>query len=1556
MKKYFLPIMATLLLCVMFFKLTSNYSNRFDEINRDYENGLSLNLNKNTSYLDIKNILTKYDYISNPEDAAFVAQQIKGKFERGAELSELYDINKRIWQLPSRLIDSIGSPFYKEKLIASQLLLGMDDEYKIVVANIDSIKSRVSFSDDNKGEIKVVVKYENDNANALVKHLKLNKKNKEGVVVRLSRHYLDSLNRSQSQVLSYSITDENGECYFSGLDTSMRYSVLPICEGYEYGSAKGTVGGTLGQCTGSGKYIEREFLEKEHRVRMFDNYTLKNIKEDNSITLRTPKEYINTITICLFLFLVAWWILCYVNARRNKEDVLVISILMMLTGLCLLSMFSINNPLTDKMLGVQMTSGIIIGVMLMCMLQSINFVKFYQNQLKYDFDMPMVLLRAAVKPFVWLVKPFKDKMKPLAAILGKNEAPFMYKLFSLLLVVLCTPLLIVDLIRIIIVKIGNVVGFKNLKTQGGSSWIAKPFKEKIAYHLSVLNGSHGVVEKCIALLMILFHTPLLLIDMFYLAIYSIKSYLNIKGSGYLILALVLTILLFTPLGTDVGGMTVNLNIGFPFQPSEIAKYLIVFFMASFFCLNADAIMKYSEKGNLGLTGHKIKILSSMIFGIGFLLALYFVLGDMGPALVLSFTFIILYSVIKSKVDLKGLTDDNKLKKILTCDLAMLFYGVVSFIVMMKIGSYLGHMGIFCVAWFMLWIVGMLIVRKQIFESAILFNLIIAAFVFGGTILNKIPGFDGVSERLESRKEMCTNTWGTLPIDGVKGNPGENTQVVEGLWALASGGTVGQGLGNGSPNFIPAFHTDMILESIGEQMGWIGIVFILLLLAVLLRKIILIGYKSSHPFALYLCLGIAIVTAVQFIIISLGSTGIIPLTGVTVPFLSYGKVSMILNLFAFGIVLSMAKHIEKGNKEKISQADVRKYDFPISILNMMYFFVTIFIAGVFLYYQVLDRKDVLIKPVYVNNVSGIPVIEYNPRIEQLTRKLYAGNIYDRNGVLLATNDKSRLSNIMNAKVNNNYRILKDINDTVSMNSYRRMKIDFDTLSRESRFYPFGNHLAFMLGDLNSTVFNLRSESCGYMADVRHMSKLRGYNNLLDDDGNPLPKVNPESYEYRPDKWHSDNYYFRDTLQLYNYSALVPYLKAGVNSNKIEKFNNRDESFFAIGKLEPEDVTLTIDAQMQKRLQEEIESYVKDKHSHLNKLRVSVVVIDAKKGDLLTSAIYPLPDYDILKVKGSEVYKDRNRDDKWRAYTDMDLGLMYATAPGSTAKVVTGLAAYRKEGKAIDKAKYYVHDKERIFSYEPAGYTIDVKEAYAKSSNCYFVNLMNDHDLFDDMAQVYASLGITINGHKSYLIDYKEPSEKWMNIITKEKESSIEKYRKYKASGNYKKMNSIPLISVWGWSWGQNGMDATPLAMARAMSVVVNDGKMPITRYTMEDPVENVSVLKSTKSLYSYMKNTAKTHEKGRMFSKRNDVGGKTGTPERVSAIKTVPLKMKNGTIKYMTNTEKANDGWYICFIGDDEPLAIAIRMERLGKGEMSGNATRLMDNVVMKVLTELGYVE
>ena len=364
-----------------------------------------------------------------------------------------------------------------------------------------------------------------------------------------------------------------------------------------------------------------------------------------------------------------------------------------------------------------------------------------------------------------------------------------------------------------------------------------------------------------------------------------------KGTGYLLTALVLTVLLFF-FGHEVGGMKVNLVFGrLKFQPSEIAKYLITFFMAAYFSINANKIVQYSEKGNAKLFGAKLRMMMSILIGLGLLMGLYLVLGDMGPALVLAFTFIILYSVIKSKVDLEGITSEDQLKKIFTCDFAMLVYGVISFTMFLYIDSYLGNMGIFCIAWFVVWII-LGITKQQIHETPIFFNFIVAAFIFGGSLLDKVPGLESVAERLDSRNEMCSNTWGTLPIDGDIADAGENTQVAEGLWGLASGGLWGQGLGNGSTHFIPAFHTDMILESIGEQMGFVGIFIIILLLAILLRRTIVVGYETSHPFTFYLCLGIAIVTAIQFVIISLGSTGIIPLTGVTVPLLSYGNVSMI----------------------------------------------------------------------------------------------------------------------------------------------------------------------------------------------------------------------------------------------------------------------------------------------------------------------------------------------------------------------------------------------------------------------------------------------------------------------------------------------------------------------------------------------------------------------------------------------------------------------------------------------------------------------------------------
>lgn len=1502
MKKYSL-IIPTILLVVLFIKLLSNYSERFDEVANNYLTTpkSAVNLVKGTSYNDLTDVLHNHNYITSKDDADFVSKFISQKLDDGQTLSTLYDLNKRIWQIPVSLIDSIGSSGYKNKADKSKESIGIDDEFSKI--DFSQLYDSTELDSTQCGSINVSVIERLENSGMFSKSTKPC----ANIVVRLSEQYIDSLGnyKSKRRTIAYLKTNDKGEVSFNGLDPNLSYSVLPIKDGFEYGTSKGTIGGNLSvainkQRSLKDKLLRRNkntllcsFTQQEHKIRIFDAQTLKQIKEDKTLTIRSPKEFKNILVKYVVLFFAAWWGLWLIyKVRRKPINETILAILMSLTGLCLLTMFSLNDPLTDKLLGADMAQGIIAGVVLIAILLNVNFKKLYQNQALIDFDIPLECIK-------WIFKPFKHKVSYLTRILSNRTSNVFLKCISLCGIVICLPMLILDLIRV--TSLNKIVS---------------RFLEKLP-----------------------------------------------KGSGYLITALMLTALLFTPLGVAVGGMKVNLNIGILFQPSEIAKYLIIFFMAAYFSVNANKIVQFSEKGNTKLLGAKLKMMMSIFIGLGVLMGLYLVLGDMGPALVLAFTFILLYSIIKSKIDLEGISLDNQLKGIFTCDIAMLIYGVLSFIVFLYIGNFLGNMGVFCLAWFALWII-IGVVKQEIYETPIFFNFIIAAFIFGGTLLEDIPGLDSVAERLYSRNEMCSNTWGTLPIDGDIADAGENTQVAEGLWGLASGGLWGQGLGNGSTHFIPAFHTDMILESIGEQMGFVGIFIIILLLAILLRRTIVVGYETSHPFTFYLCLGIAIVTAIQFVIISLGSTGIIPLTGVTVPLLSYGKVSMILNLAAFGIILSIASH-SAAETTKTTEAtaslikqNIEKYNYSVSLLSWTYCILAIFICGVFFYYQFIDRNDTLIRPVYVNNSRGIPIVEYNPRIEQLTQKMYSGDIYDRNGVLLATSDKTKL------------RGFKDI--------YSDLALECDTLKKRQRYYPFGEHLFFMLGDFNSKLyFSADAESKyprGYMAESKHISDLRGYDNKMrDKDGNPI-KLDLYSKEFAPDKYHSNKYNISYIdYQIRDYSALIPYLKAGLHSNKVKRLNERKN-----GDIEPKDIQLTIDAALQTELQQEIAKHVQEKHSHLNKLRVSVVILDGKNGDLLTSALYPLPNYDTLRVNTDSYDDINNRNKSWKAYTDMDLGLVYPTSPGSTAKVITGLSGYRKEGNGIETAKYYIDPNEKIFGSEPAGW-VDINTAYIKSSNCYFVNLLNDRDLFADLAYIYSTLGVTINGNKSYTFNYHEPTTEWLSLVTSVRDKSINKYESYKESGRKEKMNNkTGKPDEWSWSWGQNGMDATPLTMARAMSVVVNNGVMPITRYTLHENVENITLLPSTDNLKQHLKDTRMSHERARSFSKRETIGGKTGTPERVSERRKKIIKKRDGTYRVSIQEIVGNDGWYICFIENanvtsklreqkprkqDEiseistqsSLAIAIRMERLGVGEMSGNATRLMDEVIIKALKTHGYI-
>lgn len=1544
MKKFTPLLIVSLILGFFYLRLYLNYEDRFNVLQQRYDADVptAINLAKGCDSAKLVTVLKGQGYVSNTKDAKFIASQLIEKLNSGNELSALYDLNKRAWMVNASridsfckkgLIDTLSNSGIKNRLEISKGILGQQDS---VFRHKGEYESSVVDDNSMNGEILVTVLTKEE------------EKPVEGVVVRLSVQNIDSIGdvyTSYSVPRHYLRTDANGQVRFRGLSPDSSYSVLPIREYYEYGSSKGTIGGSLAQCTDNG-VLKIEFAEQEHAITLFDAGTINAMKEDASVTVRSPQQFSNKLMKYMIMFFGAWWLVFLTSlSRRKRLDSWMYAAMMSLTGVCLLTMFSINNPLSDKLLGEDMAWGVFVGVIVLGLLLRVDFVKLYQGRIRTGFDLPIEIAK-------WLFKPYRRKVKYLTEVLADKKKGGLAKLLALLVIIPSLLLLVFDLIQM--PKLSDKV-------------------EK-------------VLDKA----------P--------------------KGSGYLFAALFLTLLLFTPLGAEVGGMKVNLNLGILFQPSEIAKYLIVFFMASFFCINANKLIKYSADGNWNLMASKAKMMGFVFAGLGVLLVIYLGLGDMGPALVLTFTFILMYSIIKSKVELGGASEKQQIVRILTCDVAMLVYGVASFALFLYFGS--GYLKLSAFLWLAIWlIIGG--VKKQIFESAIFFNLVIFAFVAGPEILGEM-GVETVKERLESRTEMCTNTWGTLPGDGSEeGDAGENTQVVEGLWALASGGLTGQGFGMGAPHVVPAFHTDMVLESIGEQMGFVGIVVVIFLLAFLLRRAIVVGYNSSHPFAFYLCIGVAIVTAVQFIIISLGSTGVIPLTGVTVPFLSYGKVSMILNIAAFGIVMSISRNnstIECDDEEmrKLQQKEMNRYAYPVSLVSLSYCVLSLFIGGVFFYYQCIARDEVIVKPVYVNNISGIPVIEYNPRIDMVTKKMASGDIFDRNGVLIATSNRERLESL--------------IADSV----YRGIDVDISRIQR--RYYPFGDHLFFMLGDINRGYL---MSARGYMTEDRYMSRLRGYDNAmyerdsegnvkLDENGDSIKVYIPElkSDEHRPDKFHAAKYVNkRNRVAMRDYRVLTEALKSGLYS----KSNEEVKKFTVDKNMVPDSLYLTIDARLQTELQKRMVEYIPMLYTHKrvegklverpekspkygpkgkdktlkwkNKARASIVIIDANKGDLLASANYPMLNMERLIEESNRqnYYKDSYTDSTWRAYIDMDLGLLNPTAPGSTAKVITSIAALKDENisaEELNRQKYHVYPEEKI-GIEPPG-TFSWRSALRRSSNSYFVNLVNDKGLYDELASVYATLGVYVSAerHKlkpTYTFDYVDADEEWTKKLLNNTEKSIEEYNKYIGANrpNKKKMNkgAIPAVE-WSWSWGQGGLMATPLAMARAASVAVNDGNMAKTRFLMDDDIEQVNLI-GTEDAYRLKENmifTSRGHDKIR----RANVGGKTGTPGRVwkdsvdvNKNDITPRKGKNMTKKSDVDSEDGNeavkedksenlnDGWYMCFVEDVKVprfdkvrgkvldttnIAIAVRIERTADAGTSDLAVWTLKDVVFSVLEELDYFD
>ncbi|MDQ6665387.1 MAG: FtsW/RodA/SpoVE family cell cycle protein, partial [Acidobacteriota bacterium] len=286
---------------------------------------------------------------------------------------------------------------------------------------------------------------------------------------------------------------------------------------------------------------------------------------------------------------------------------------------------------------------------------------------------------------------------------------------------------------------------------------------------------------------------------------------------------------------------------------------------------------------------------------------------------------------------------------------------------------------------------------------------------------------GKPETVNQRIEMWQSPWNNHVHGG--------EQLAHSLWAFSTGAFSGTGLGLGDPEMIPAGHTDLIVSSLGEEWGFLGVLGVYALYSILIYRSLRIAMNAPGVYSLFLVVGLTLINALQILLISGGILGLIPLSGVVSPFLSYGRTSMVANFALVAIVLSVSATLPKKEQSANFGKPVRW----LGALLAAAFGVVIARAA---YIQIVKADDTVVKGTLVLQADGVRRYEYNPRLLAIARQLPKGDIFDRNGLPLATSDAAKLQ--------------------AHRQEYEKLGISLDRAisSRERRHYPLGSPLFYL----------------------------------------------------------------------------------------------------------------------------------------------------------------------------------------------------------------------------------------------------------------------------------------------------------------------------------------------------------------------------------------------------------------------------------------------------------------------------------------------------------------
>jgi cell division protein FtsW (lipid II flippase) len=217
-----------------------------------------------------------------------------------------------------------------------------------------------------------------------------------------------------------------------------------------------------------------------------------------------------------------------------------------------------------------------------------------------------------------------------------------------------------------------------------------------------------------------------------------------------------------------------------------------------------------------------------------------------------------------------------------------------------------HLGPLVLAW---GVSILIMVRQKDLGSSLLFFAVFAAMLYIATEraayllagLTLFVGGAAIAYQLFGHVQDRISIW----IDPWSVAQGKGFQIVQSQFALGSGGFAGRGLGLGNPTIIPNVSTDFVFSAIGEELGLLGAVALLIAVLLFVGSGLRIAVQAERPFSKLFAAGLTTIVGVQTFVIVGGVTRVIPLTGITLPFVSYGGSSLVANFVILALLLRIS---------------------------------------------------------------------------------------------------------------------------------------------------------------------------------------------------------------------------------------------------------------------------------------------------------------------------------------------------------------------------------------------------------------------------------------------------------------------------------------------------------------------------------------------------------------------------------------------------------------------------------------------------------------------------